>query len=154
MGAIRGSYEIYSIHFSVTCTLCLLFFLPRHTFSAVSFLAHVQHDISPYSIVVVGVWLVRRSESAGTPDWGTATLDTGLPQVMRTSCTARWPGPLIVAFLYLACTCWTWPYRCFAHHVSLLKLLEKSFLRSVAHAGVLGIFIEQIIRQKWRGTTP
>ena len=55
---IRPTFQSYVLP-------CLLFFLPRHKFSAVSLLADVQHDISFYSILVVGVLLVRKSGRVG-----------------------------------------------------------------------------------------
>ena len=70
-------------------TLGLPSLLPRHTFSAVSFLAHVQHRISLYGLVVVGVWLVRISGRAGLRiEQRRATLDF-LATSHADSCAAR-----------------------------------------------------------------
>lgn len=53
--------------------VCLLSFSRDTHFSAISFLAHVQHDVSIYSIIGVGLWHARKSGGAGFP------IEAGLP---------------------------------------------------------------------------
>ena len=62
---IRPTFQVKYVHTTVVLTLCLGLPLLRHTISAASFLAYVQHRVSVYGLVVVGVWPVRRPGRAG-----------------------------------------------------------------------------------------